>query len=57
MLDQFATQLFKYLRTMDDEASTHSGYCAHAGLVDYGAYKGIDGKRYEEDGTIGLRNC
>ncbi len=47
-LEQLSKELLGFLRLMDDEADTVSGYCDHAGLIDYASYKGVGGRKYEE---------
>jgi hypothetical protein len=48
MLGQLASDLFKHLHTMDDEANTPAGQCSHAGLINYSIYKGHNDKKYED---------
>lgn len=47
-LKGLSNQLFQFLRQMDEEGDTTAGCNSHAGLIDYAAYKGLAGKKYEE---------
>lgn len=48
VLDQLASDLFRHLHTIDDEANTPAGCCFLAGFGNYSIYQGLSGRKYEK---------